>query len=193
MNLNRLLRSLPILTAAWSVTGADRPEAPKPEANPADHLPPHISRLTYFGERADFSHDGKKLLFVEKTYGDAFEVDLSTKIVRPVTHHFYHGGFVRALYLANGDILLSGSKTFDSDKPHLNRTENAELWILDKSLTKPPVRLGEKCSEGPAVSRTKMLRAHTTSRKASFPMANTRWSSATGRTTKAPVSLICGN
>lgn len=162
MNLKRLLLFLPsMLAAAWPVTGADGPQAPQPAANPADHLPPHISRLTYFGERADFSHDGKKILFVEKTYGDAFEVDLSTKIIRPVTHHFYHGGFVRALYLANGDILLSGSKMFDADKPHLNRTENAELWILDKSLTKPPVRLGEKCSEGPAVSRTKMRLAWT--------------------------------
>ena len=32
--------------------------------NPADELPPHITRLTWFGERADWSHDGKKILFL---------------------------------------------------------------------------------------------------------------------------------
>lgn len=131
------------------------------ERNPADHLPPHITRLTWFGERADFSHDGKRILFVEKTYGDVFEVDVATRIVRPVTHHFYHGGFTRALYLSNGDILLSGSTSFDAEKPHLNRSERAELWLLGKSLTNPPVRLGEKCSEGPAVSRNHMRIAWT--------------------------------
>lgn len=128
-------------------------EKPKAGESPVDHLPAHITRITHFGERADFSHDGRKILFIEKTYGDAFEVDLQTKIIRPVTHHFYHGGFTRALYLASGDILLSGSRTFDAVRPHVNRTEQAELWLVDKSLRQPPVRLGEKCSEGPAVSR----------------------------------------
>ena len=37
--------------------------------NPAEHLPRWITRLTWFGERADWSHDGKKILFLEKTYG----------------------------------------------------------------------------------------------------------------------------
>lgn len=126
------------------------------KGSPADHLPPHIRRITWFGERADWSHDGKKILFLGKTYGDAYEVEIQTGIIRPVTHHFYHGGFTRALYLANGDILLSGAMTFDATHPHLNRTEKAELWVLDKSLSKPPVPLGTKCSEGPAVSRTRM-------------------------------------
>jgi Tol biopolymer transport system component len=131
-------------------------EVAETDKSPADELPPHIRRVTWFGERADWSHDGKRILFVEKTYGDAFEVELSTGIIRPVTHHFYHGGFTRALYLANGDLLLSGCRSFDADKPHLNRTEKAELWVLDKSLRQPPVPLGTKCSEGPAVSRRRL-------------------------------------
>lgn len=126
------------------------------EESPADHLPPQIRRITWFGERADWSHDGKKILFLGKTYGDVYEIEIQTGIIRPVTHHFYHGGFTRALYLANGDILLSGAMTFDAAHPHLNRSEKAELWVLDKSLAKPPVPLGTKCSEGPAVSRTRM-------------------------------------
>ena len=126
------------------------------EGSPADHLPTHIRRLTWFGERADWSHDGKKILFLAKTYGDVYEIELQSGIIRPLTHHFYHGGFTRALYLANGDILLSGAMSFDAAHPHLNRSEKAELWVLDRSLTKPPVPLGTRCSEGPAVSRTRM-------------------------------------
>lgn len=129
--------------------------------SPADHLPPHITRITEFGERADWSHDGKRILFLEKTFGDVFEIELATKRLRLMTGHYYHEGYTRALYLANGDILLSGAKSFDSDHPLKSRSSEAELWVLDKSLTKPPTRLGEKCSEGPAVSRKNMRIAWT--------------------------------
>jgi hypothetical protein len=128
---------------------------------PEDHLPPHIRRLTYFGERADWSHDGKRILFLARTFGDAYEYQLATGVIRPVTHHYYHEGYTRALYLANGDILLSGAPEFDAKNPSPSRSRNAELWILDRALTRPPVRLGEKCSEGPAVSRTRMRIAWT--------------------------------
>jgi hypothetical protein len=121
-----------------------------------NELPEHITRLTTFGQRADWSHDGKRILFIEKTYGDVFEVEVATKIVRPMTHHYFHEGYTRALYLSNGDILLSGSRTFDAEDPHPSRRASAELWVLDKSLTKAPVSLGTRCSEGPAVSRTQM-------------------------------------
>ena len=130
--------------------------------SPLEQLPPWIKRVTYFGQRADFSHDGKRILFIEKTFGDVYEVELATKTVRPMTHHYFHEGYTRALYLANGDILLSGARRFDSSKPWQSRSEkNAELWVLRKDLSGPPVALGEKCSEGPAVSRRKMRIAWT--------------------------------
>jgi len=47
--------------------------------NPADHLPPHIRQVTWFGERADWSHDGKRILFLSKTFGDAMELDLTRR------------------------------------------------------------------------------------------------------------------
>src|SRR5215211_7694459 len=81
--------------------------------SPADHLPAHITRVTWFGERADFSHDGKRILFLTKTFGDAMEIDLGTKVIRNLTAHYPHHGYTRALYLANGDILLSGPENFD--------------------------------------------------------------------------------
>ncbi|MEQ9402098.1 MAG: hypothetical protein RIM99_00820 [Cyclobacteriaceae bacterium] len=122
-----------------------------------NNLPPYIRQITHFGERADWSLDGKRILFLEKTFGDVFEVDVETGIIRPMTHHFFHEGFVRALYLANGDILLSGSPTFNSNDPWKSRdARNTELWVLKSDLSGPPVKLGVHCKEGPAVSRKKL-------------------------------------
>ncbi len=129
--------------------------------SPADELPSYITRLTYFGQRADWSHDGKRILFLEKTFGDAFEVEVATKIIRPVTFHYFNEGYTRALYLSNGDILLSGARHFDAEDPWPSRRSNAELWVLSRDLDKPPVALGVKCSEGPAVSRKNLKIAWT--------------------------------
>jgi len=116
-------------------------------------LPDHIQQVTTFGQRADWSHGGEKILFIEKTFGDVYEVTLATLEVRPLTHHYYHEGYVRALYLSNGDILLSGARKFDAEDPVPSRKRDAELWVLDQSGEKPPHPLGEICYEGPAVSR----------------------------------------
>lgn len=157
MHRIHLLLLLPLAFLLNGCSGSSTPgnDASAP-SDPAENLPENITRLTFFGQRADWSHDGLKILFIEKTFGDAYEVEVATGKITPVTHHFYHEGFVRALYLANGDILLSGAKHFDADDPLPSRHTEAELWVLDKSLKKPPVRLEEKCSEGPAVSRRQM-------------------------------------
>ena len=152
--LTRLLPLLGLLSTPLTVTGAGQ-ATPKEGQNPAEHLPPHIKRVTWFGERADFSHDGKRILFVEKTFGDVYEVELATGIIRAMTHHYPHYGYTRALYLANGDILLSGPEKFDPRKPGDARAQ-CWLYLLDKSLTKPALPLGSKCSEGPAVSRQRL-------------------------------------
>jgi Tol biopolymer transport system component len=144
----------PMLLLA-GVAATKAAEAPTAARNPAEELPPHIRRVTWFGERADWSHDGKRILFIEKTYGDAYEVEVATGIVRPVTHHYHHLGYTRALYLSNGDILLSGAEAFDPKNPHPSRVQ-CFLSVLDKSLTRPPTPLGTKCSEGPAVSRKRL-------------------------------------
>ncbi|MBI3852037.1 MAG: hypothetical protein HY298_17400 [Verrucomicrobia bacterium] len=152
-------RTLPLLlllasSAALGLVAAEKPTITAGRS-PADELPSHIKRLTWFGERADWSHDGKRILFVEKTFGDVYEVELATGRIRAMTHHYPHHGYTRALYLANDDILLSGPETFDPKKPGDARTQ-CFLSVLDQSLTKPPVPLGTKCSEGPAVSRKRM-------------------------------------
>ncbi len=148
-----------LLAVLVGMVGAEcaRGAASREGKSPLDELPGHIRRLTYFGQRADWSHDGKRILFIEKTFGDAYEIDLETKIIRPMTHRYFHEGYTRALYLSNGDILLSGARQFDATNPWPSRSgKNAELWVLKKDLSGPPVPLGEKCSEGPVVSRRRM-------------------------------------
>jgi hypothetical protein len=123
---------------------------------PDQNLPAHIRRLTLFGERADFSPDGKKVMFVEKTFGDVYEIDLQApRMLRLLTGHYPHLGYTRALYLANGDILLSGPEQFAPKNPAPSRVQ-CFLYVLDRRLGGPPVALGTKCSEGPAVSRKRM-------------------------------------
>jgi hypothetical protein len=123
--------------------------------SPDRELPPHITRLTLYGERADWSHDGKRVLFLEKTFGDVYEVDLESRQPRLLTGHYPHHGYTRALYLSNGDILLSGPQSFDPDHPGDARVQ-CWLSVLSKDGNKPPVPLGTKCSEGPAVSRKRL-------------------------------------
>ncbi len=121
-----------------------------------------MRQLTFFGERADWSHDGTRVLFLEKTFGDVFEVEVATGELRPLTHHYFHEGYTRALYLSNGDILLSGAPTFDAQDPWKSRdARNAELWVLKRDLSSPATKLGVHCKEGPAVSRTELRIAWT--------------------------------
>jgi len=140
-----------VLSAVMRLAAAE----PTTGQNPADHLPAHIKQVTGFGERADWSHDGKRLLFLSKTFGDAMELDLGTMRIRNRTAHYPHHGYTRALYLSNGDILLSGPEQYDPKKAGEARVQ-CWLYVLDKGGTKPPVPLGTKCSEGPAVSRKRL-------------------------------------
>lgn len=136
----------------------------KKTGSPVDDLPPHVRHLTEFGERPDWRPDGARFLFLSKVFGDVYEYDLATGRITPCTDHFRHHGFTRALYLSNGDILLSGPiATFDrTDKEDRQRARSAShLFVLDKSFTKPPVPLEVHCDEGPAVSRHRLRIAWT--------------------------------
>ena len=127
------------------------------ELNYPHPMPAFITAVTTFGDRPDWSSDGKRIVFLEKTFGDVFELDLATREVFPLTHHYHHEGYTRALYLANGDILLSGARQFDATNPGASRHEsNAELWVLRPGSDQPATPLGAFCREGPSVSRTQM-------------------------------------
>jgi hypothetical protein len=145
------LPTVALVAAFHSAIAAD----PKAGESPIDHLPPHITHLTAFGERADWSHDGKKILFLSKMFGDAMEINLATKQIENLTALYPHYGYTRAMYLSNGDILLSGPESFTPETAGQAR-RNCFLYVLDKGLAKPPVPLGVRCNEGPAISRRRL-------------------------------------
>jgi hypothetical protein len=124
--------------------------------NPVDHLPDYVKMVSGFGERPDWSPDGKKILFVGQPMGEVYELDLESGLIFPKTRHYNHYGYTRAMYLTNGDILLSGPiAPFDeTDREDRERARNQSwLSVLDQSGNKEPVPLGIICAEGPAVSR----------------------------------------
>ena len=118
-----------------------------------DHLPPNITRLTFFGERAAWSPDGRRVAFMEKSFGDAYEIDLATKALRLLTH-YPHPGFLRVQYLPNGDYFLIGARTFTDIRS--TRAHDQEMWVLKRDFTPGDhaIPLGHKISEGVAISRT---------------------------------------
>jgi Tol biopolymer transport system component len=125
-------------------------EAKKP-GSPEIQLPAHIVRVTGFGERAAWSPDDKRIAFMSKSFGDAFEIDLETKLVRLLTGHFTHPGFLRVQYLPNGDLILIGARTFTDIRT--TRSRDQELWVLKADAKTPPTPLEHKISEGVAISR----------------------------------------
>jgi Tol biopolymer transport system component len=133
--------------------GAGRAQARKSGA-PEEHLPPNITQLTAFGERPAWSPDGARIAFMGKSFGDAFEIDLRTHLVRLLTGHFAHAGFLRVQFLPNGDYLLLGARTFRDIQS--TRYEDSEIWVMKADLSAPPVALGQKIHEGIAISRSRM-------------------------------------
>jgi Tol biopolymer transport system component len=125
------------------------------QGSPEENLPSNITRMTYFGERASWSPDGRRIAFMEKSFGDAYEVDVSTKAIRLLTH-YPHPGFLRVQYLSNGDYFLIGARTFTDIQA--TRGRDQEMWILKHDF-KPgdrAVPLDHKISEGVAISRSAM-------------------------------------
>ncbi|MFN8091588.1 MAG: hypothetical protein U0599_05080 [Vicinamibacteria bacterium] len=131
-----------------------------PGLDPLAGLPPYMRVVLAWGQRPEWDRDSRHLVFMEKAFGDAYRLDLATGTVTPLTTHFFHDGFDRVLPLANGDYLLTGTRDFEAKDPWKTR-HRLEMFVLDKSLAKPAVPLGEWCDEGPAVSRTRLHLAWT--------------------------------
>jgi len=118
--------------------------------SPEEHLPPNITQLTGFGERASWSPDGKRIAFMSRSFGDAFVVDVSTKVIRLLTH-YPSAGYLRVQYLPNGDYFLIGARTFTDIST--TRGRDQEMWVLKADARTPPTALEHKISEGVAISR----------------------------------------
>ena len=159
-----ILLTLVLLPVSLFGQDNSRTEPGSLDGSPTDDLPPYIKLVSGFGERPNWSHDGRFILFLDKPMGEVYELELATGIIRPKTRHFNHYGFTRAKYLANGDILLAGpNEPFDpTDEEERYKARNITwLYVMDKRGETPPVPLHTMCAEGPAVSRDKMRIAWT--------------------------------
>ena len=121
------------------------------KGSPLDEVPPHIEQLTWFGERADFSPDNKRVAFMAKSFGDVFEIDLAARHIRCLTCSISGAAFLRVQYLVNGDYLINGPERFKDIR--ISRRSESELWILRKDGKLPLIRLDQRLSEGAAVSK----------------------------------------
>jgi Tol biopolymer transport system component len=135
---------------ATSTLGAQ----PRTSGSPEDHLPAAITQLSGFGERAVWSPDGRRIAYMSKSFGDAFEIDLKTRLTRLLTGHFRHAGFLRVHYLPNGDYFLIGARDFKDIRS--TRDHDQERWIMAAGARSAPAALGQKISEGVAISRKRM-------------------------------------
>ena len=120
-------------------------------SSPLEHLPPNVEVLTHFGERADISPDNQRVAFMTKSFGDAMLVDLKSRIIRCLTCNVPGAAFLRVMHLATGDYILIGPERFED--VHISRTRDNELWFLSKERGARPVKLGQKMSEGAAISK----------------------------------------
>ena len=144
-----------LLLLSLALALAPTPPQGTRSGSPEETLPRGITRLTHFGERASWSPDGKRIAFMEKSFGDAYEVDAATGVIRLLTH-YAHPGFLRVQFLQNGDYFLIGARTFADISA--TRSRDQEMWIL-KADFKPgdhALPLEHKISEGVAISRSAM-------------------------------------
>jgi hypothetical protein len=136
------------------------------QGSPLENLPKDMEVITHFGERADFSPDNQRIAFMSKSFGDAFVIDLKTRIIRCLTCSVPGAAFLRIMHLSDGNYILIGPERF-SDIRTSRRRDN-ELWFLSKEPGSKPVKLGQKMSEGAAISK-KNLRMSWSETDAQFP------------------------
>ena len=125
--------------------------AERKQGNPLDHLPPNFEVLTHFGERADISPDNLRVAFMAKSFGDAMVIELNTRAIRCLTCNVPAAVFLRVMHLVTGDYILIGPDHFENIR--VSRTRDNELWFLSKERGSRPIKLGQKMSEGAAISK----------------------------------------
>jgi hypothetical protein len=121
------------------------------KGNPLDQLPDNIEMLTHFGERADISPGNQRIAFMDKSFGDAFVIDLNTRVIRCLTCNVPGAAFLRVMHLISGDYILVGPPGFSD--VHAGRTRDNQLWFLSNKPGATPEPLDQKMSEGAAISK----------------------------------------
>src|SRR5215813_8125472 len=140
-----------LLLAIVIVLFGAQPNTSRKIGNALDHLPSNIEVLTHFGERADISPDNQRVAFMAKSFGDAMVIDLKTRTIQCLTCNVPGAAFLRVMHLVTGDYILIGPDHFENI--HISRTRDNELWFLSEERGSKPVKLGQKMSEGAAISK----------------------------------------
>src|SRR5690242_19768721 len=125
--------------------------AERKQEDPLDHLPPNFEVLTHFGERADISPDNQRVAFMVKSFGDAMVIDLKTREIRCLTCNLPGASFLRVMHLVTGGYILIGPDHFENIR--VSRARDNELWFLSRERGSRPLKLGQKMSEGAAISK----------------------------------------
>jgi len=128
--------------------------AQRTRGNPLEHLPANVEILTHFGERADISPDNRRVAFMAKSFGDAMVVDLQSRVIQCLTCNVPGAVFLRVMHLVTGDYILIGPDHFEN--PSISWGRDNELWFLSQKRGSKPVKLGQKLSEGAAISKKSM-------------------------------------
>ena len=92
-----------------------------------------------------------------KSFGDAFTIDLATRVIRCLTCNVPGAAFLRVMHLPTGDYILIGPERFKDIRT--SRGEDNELWFLSRRPGSRPVRFGQKMSEGAAISKKRLRMA----------------------------------
>ena len=125
--------------------------AQRKPGNQLDNLPSNMEVLTHFGERADISPDNQRVAFMAKSFGDAMTINVKTREIRCLTCNVPGAAFLRVMHLVTGDYILIGPARFADIRT--SRSRDNELWFLGKERGAKPIRLGQKMSEGAAISK----------------------------------------
>lgn len=78
-------------------------------------------------------------------------IDLKTRVITCLTCNVPGAAYLRVMHLVTGDYILIGPDHFEDT--HISRTRDNELWFLSKERGARPVKLGQKMSEGAAISK----------------------------------------
>jgi len=140
--------------------------------------------LSPFGGRANFSPNGERIVFVGKTYGDAYEIEIASGKIRNLTGGFPHQGIVRIQFLSDGNYLVTAPRVHFGP----NTRAHLEMWFLHKSLEHGLQPLGASVFEGIAVSRKSNLIGWTAPDPTLGPKDN--WQLAFARPTTRHIAAI---